>query len=557
MWLPPRLAQLLKRLRRVLSVHHDPGQTTQALHPHLSSGFNRSLLLLLLHGSISVGWGTTMVVFATGVIPIAWRVSQYGQRHMALTNVFVAAVGTLATAHLKYTVCLATDEYARMRLAAGLPLTTWEWLQGLASMGIFPPFQRDERKWTWGAWLLLFGAMAGGHSASVVAILQPQSFLGYVPSNDPAICGVDPASLTMNSNLTAQHLMDQDAFMFGLQLGAYSDQLAGNTTTAVAGRIYLKDNFGYGVTTSLPNALQQVAGTEITAQCYSSHDATSLPSLCGALLASIAHDASHAIIKISSNSTYVPFNTTSMSFSWKSMYAVVNASGSGALFIADSSGLSTGCKWAAIPRLVHIEVRDFIAFAATANDTSMVPAPVGRAVYATVRGIAQAIRFGATLDATTAGYPSAADVLQCLLADGLKAALTAQYTEACWADTAQCRAVGIVICDSETQAVQEHWRFGNEHSLGVLAIMLTLGFGVYAVGVVLTLLRRPRVHGVDPFKVVDGFKIGLDAAKGGDEATRFWAVDHGILVARGEDWTIVEEPESEETVPLVPMITNS
>jgi hypothetical protein len=342
----------------------------------------------------------------------------------------------------------------------------------------------------------------------------------------------------------------------------------------VAGRIYLKDNFGYGVTTSLPNALQQVAGTEITAQCYSSHDATSLPSLwfstfpdlslnalqindSGVLLASIAHDASHAIIKISSNSTYVPFNTTSMSFSWKSMYAVVNASGSGALFIADSSGLSTGCKWAAIPRLVHIEVRDFIAFAATANDTSMVPAPVGRAVYATVRGIAQAIRFGATLDATTAGYPSAADVLQCLLADGLKAALTAQYTEACWADTAQCRAVGIVICDSETQAVQEHWRFGNEHSLGVLAIMLTLGFGVYAVGVVLTLLRRPRVHGVDPFKVVDGFKIGLDAAKGGDEATRFWAVDHGILVARGEDWTIVEEPESEETVPLVPMITTS
>jgi hypothetical protein len=183
-----------------------------------------------------------MVVFATGVIPIAWRVSQYGQRHMALTNVFVAAVGTLATAHLKYTVRLATDEYARMRLAAGLPLTTWEWLQGLASMGIFPPFQRDERKWTWGAWLLLFGAMAGGHSASVVAILQPrkmfpsqaaasthdtyihvaESFLGYVPSNDPAICGVDPASLTMNSNLTAQHLMDQDAFMFGLQFGAYS-----------------------------------------------------------------------------------------------------------------------------------------------------------------------------------------------------------------------------------------------------------------------------------------------------------------------------------------------
>ncbi|KAJ6507088.1 hypothetical protein C8R45DRAFT_1176807 [Mycena sanguinolenta] len=127
--------------------------------PTPSSGFDRLLFLLLLHGSISVGWGITLLVFAIGVVPIAPRVSQYGQRHMALTNVFVAAVGTLATVHLKYTVRLATDEYARMCLAADLLLTTWEWLQGVASMGIFPPFQRDERKWTWGAWLLLFGSI--------------------------------------------------------------------------------------------------------------------------------------------------------------------------------------------------------------------------------------------------------------------------------------------------------------------------------------------------------------------------------------------------------------
>ncbi|KAF7342655.1 hypothetical protein MSAN_02022500 [Mycena sanguinolenta] len=420
MWLPPRLAQLLKRLCCVLSVHHDPAQATQVLRPHLSSGFNRSLLLLLLHGSISVGWGTTLAVFAAGHVPIAWRVSQYGQRHTGLTNVLVAAVGTLATMHLKYTVRLATEEYARMRLADSLPLTTWEWLQGVASMSVFPPFQGGERKLTWGAWLLLFGAMAG------------HSRLG----------GCDPPTAIIPRLSFLQrfyHLMDQDAFTFGLQLGAYIDQVGAHTTTAVAGKIYVKDNFGYGVTASLPNALQQVAGIEISAQCYSSHDATSLPSLwfsifpglslnalqindTGAVLASIAHDASHAVIKTSSNSTYTPFNTTSMSFSWMSMYAVVNASGSGALFITDSSGLSTGCIWAAIPRSVHIEVRDFIAFVATADDAPTVPAPVGRAVYATVRGIAEAIRFGATLDATTSGYPSAADILECLLADGVKAA---------------------------------------------------------------------------------------------------------------------------------------
>ncbi|KAJ7198086.1 hypothetical protein GGX14DRAFT_402104 [Mycena pura] len=84
----------------------------------------------------------------------------------------------------------------------------------------------------------------------------------------PTPRGVDLASLTMNSNLTAQHLMDQAAFTFGLQLGAYGDQVAGNTTTAVAGSIYLKDNYGYGAISGPSNALQQVAGIEIAAQCH-------------------------------------------------------------------------------------------------------------------------------------------------------------------------------------------------------------------------------------------------------------------------------------------------
>jgi hypothetical protein len=174
--LPPRLAHLLRRLelRRALpSMHQDPAQATQPLRPHLSCGLDRSLLHLIVHGIVDVGWGVALAVLATGIVPIASSVSQYGQRHMALANVFVAAVGILATSHLNYTVRRATEEYARMRLAENLPLTTWEWLQGVAAMKIFPPFQRDERKWMWGTWFLIFGAMAG-HSASVVAILQPR-----------------------------------------------------------------------------------------------------------------------------------------------------------------------------------------------------------------------------------------------------------------------------------------------------------------------------------------------------------------------------------------------
>ncbi|KAJ7452626.1 hypothetical protein FB451DRAFT_1374072 [Mycena latifolia] len=550
-------------LRRVLSAPSEAAQAALPLRPHLSSGFDRYLFLLLVNGVVSVAWGVALAVFASGRVPISMSVSQYGQLHTGLTNVIVAVIGTLATAHLKYTVRRATEEYATMRLSEGLSLPTWSWLQGLAAVDIWPPLQREEHMFAWGAWLLLFGSMAG-HSASVVAILQPQSFFVYVPSNDPTPCGVDPATLTMNSNLTAQSLMDQDAFMFGLQLGNYGDQVSGKTMTAVSGRIYVKDNFGYGAFGGLADALQDVAGIEINAQCDSSHDATSLPlrwssafpglSLAtlgindtgGAAVASVAPDGSHAVIKSSSNSTYTPFNSTSVSFSWTSLYATVNASGSGALFLADNSGQSTSCTWVAIPRLVHVEISNFIASAASADDAPIAPAPVGRAVYATLRGMTQAIRLGASLDATSGGT----NVLQRLLADGLKAALTAQYTEDCWADAQRCHAVGISICKSSNHAVEEHWRFGDEHNLGILAIILTLGFGLYALWVIWAVWKRPRVKGIDPFKVVDGFKMGLDKIQNEGDRDGFWALRNGRVGARGGDSTVVEESESESVLLL-------
>ncbi|KAJ7601916.1 hypothetical protein DFH06DRAFT_1488981 [Mycena polygramma] len=533
----------IRRLRQIRHAMSAPNETVQAalpLHPHLSSGFDRSLFLLLVNGVVSVAWGVTLAVFESGRIPISTTVSQYGQRHTGLTNVIVTGIATLATVHLKYTIRRATEEYTTMRLTDGLSLRTWGWLQGVAAVNIWPPFQRKERRWAWIAWFLLFGSMAG-HSASVVAILQPQSYLHYVLYNDPTPCGVDPATLTMNSNLTAQSLMDQDAFMFGLQLGSYGDQVRGNTTTAVSGRIYVKDNFGYGALGGLANARQDVAGIEINARCDSSHDPLSLPlrwssafpglplttldiNDTGTSVASVASDGSHAVIKSSFNSTYTPFQSTSISLNWTSMYAAVNASGSGVMFIADNSGLSTSCAWVATPRLVHVEITNSIAFAASTDDAPTAPAPVGRAIYATVRGIMQAIRFGTILDVTSIGttaFPvvvwspegqslTGVDILQSLLADGLKAALTAQYTEDCWADAQRCAAVGISICHSNNRDVQEYWRFEDENNLGILAILLTLGFGLYTLWVMWTVRKRPRVKGIDPFKVVDAFKMGAD-----------------------------------------------
>ncbi|KAJ7826480.1 hypothetical protein B0H14DRAFT_2817272 [Mycena olivaceomarginata] len=533
--------RLLRWIRRTLSVPSETAQAALPLRPHLTSNFDLSLFFLLVNGGVSTAWGAALAVFATGVVPVAWGISQYGQQHPALTNVILTGIATLATAHLQYTACR---------------FLTWGWLQGAAAGDIWPPLQS---KWTWGGWLLLFLGMAG-HSASIVAILQPQSWFDHVHYDDPTPCGIDPARLTLNSKFTSQPAMDQGAFRIGLQLGNYGDQIAANTTTAVPGRVYVKENIGYGALGGLVNGLQEVAGIEINAWCDSSRDLPSVwasvfPDLpltalsingTGTTVASIASDGSRAVIQSSVNSTYTPFNSTSVSFRWTSMYTVANASGSGAMFIADNSGLSTGCTWVATPRFVHIEIRGKIAFASDIEDAPTAPAPVGRAVYATLRGMAEAVRLGASLYAPSKGYPSIIEgwypipaiIMETLLADGLKSALT-QYSASCWSNpreknpisvsnTDRCRAAGIPICNSNNRTVQEHWHFGNEHLLGIPAIVLNLVFGLYALWVLGRVVGRPRV--------VNGFKIGLDTSTAQHEgnADGFWALHKGRVVVRGE-----------------------
>ncbi|KAJ7866552.1 hypothetical protein B0H14DRAFT_2732425, partial [Mycena olivaceomarginata] len=399
-------------------------------------------------------------------------------------------------------------------------------------------------------------------------IVIAESWFDHVHYDDPTPCGIDPARLTLNSKFTSQPAMDQGAFRIGLQLGNYGDQIAANTTTAVPGRVYVKENIGYGALGGLVNGLQEVAGIEINAWCDSSRDLPSVwasvfPDLpltalningTGTTVASIASDGSRAVIQSSVNSTYTPFNSTSVSFRWTSMYTVANASGSGAMFIADNSGLSTGCTWVATPRFVHIEIRGKIAFASDIEDAPTAPAPVGRAVYATLRGIAEAVRLGASLYAPSKGYPSIIEgwypipaiIMETLLADGLKSALT-QYSASCWSNpreknpisvsnTDRCRAAGIPICNSNNRTVQEHWHFGNEHLLGIPAIVLNLVFGLYALWVLGRVVGRPRVKGVEPFQVVNGFKIGLDTSTAQHEgnADGFWALHKGRVVVRGE-----------------------
>lgn len=144
-----------------------------SLHGRLTAGFDLSLLLVLINGFIAVTWGIALAVFATGVVPIYWGLSQYGKKHDGITNVIVTGVATLSTAQLQYTVQIAVKEYAAMLLSEGFTLRKWKWMQGFADGGIWPPFHWRKHKWAWIVWLLTYGGMAG-HSASLVAILQPR-----------------------------------------------------------------------------------------------------------------------------------------------------------------------------------------------------------------------------------------------------------------------------------------------------------------------------------------------------------------------------------------------
>jgi hypothetical protein len=167
----PFSSYLMRLVRRLAPLVPSEPASEPPLRPQLARGFDRSLFFLLVNGGLSTAWGIALLVFATGVVPITWGISQYGRQHLALTNVIVTGIATLATAHLQYTARNAAEMHATMRLSEGVPLIAWGWLQGVAAGEIWPPLQSI---WTWGVWLLVFGGMAG-HSASIVAILQPRT----------------------------------------------------------------------------------------------------------------------------------------------------------------------------------------------------------------------------------------------------------------------------------------------------------------------------------------------------------------------------------------------
>ncbi|KAJ7055491.1 hypothetical protein C8F01DRAFT_452914 [Mycena amicta] len=566
-------------IERTSSSAQTPTRGSSLLNPRLKTGFDRPLLFLLVNGILAVLWGIALAIFASGVVPISWNLSQYGTQHDGITNVVITGVSTLATAQLQYTIQNAVREYAAAMLYEGFTLRRWKWMQGFAEGSIWPPFAWRRHPFPWIVWLVVYGSMAG-HSASLVAILQPEPFFDHVLFNDRMPCGVDTPALNfdlpeVSSDALTQ--LDQASVSMGVQLGTFYEQVAGNTSTSVVGRVFTKDTFAYGALGGLWNGLQEVPGVEFTAQCGDSKSSPSLESLWSAAgiplpTLNVTNGTGSFTTALKSNSTMEivtssPLNET-FSLATNSpaaLFSVIQVTGSGALLTINSTNSTTGCTWTTIPRLVHVQMINFTAsalpFETRAENASTYPAPIGHAVASTMRGIAQAILLGGTItprpdaNLTTIYYfpstsnhasgtlPSTATMLSTLLADGAKACFTgySNYFAGNFFYSPIALPASVAVCGSNNRTVQLHWRFGNVHGLGTVAIILNIGFGMFAVWVVSALAwrRRTRVKGVNALEVVDAFRLGvatgIDAKSGGviEGTAQVLRVRDGRVVVHG------------------------
>ncbi|KAJ7224597.1 hypothetical protein GGX14DRAFT_651153 [Mycena pura] len=526
--------------------------SSSLLKTHLTSGLDWPLFYLFANGVITFLWGIALAVFAAGKVPIAWGLSQYGQQHASTTSVAVTAISTLSTTHLKFTIQRAAEQYAAAMLCEGITLRQWEWMEGVAQSSTRPPFKFKEQPVRWLSWLLLFCSMAG-HSASLTAILQPESFFDHRLYNDSIPCAVPASDLSFHLPMPddAQRQLDDAVMSMGLQLYTFYEQVAGNTTMAVVGRVFTRDRYGYGAIGGLVNGLQEVPGVEFDVSCSDSGSSPSLASLWSNAgipfpAVNLGNGTGSFETSLKSNSTLRIVTTgrsdnlmfTLDSISSVAFFSVVQLNGDGALLTVDANGSTIGCTWSAIPRLVHIQMVNFTAAAlpdetfvdkANSNpDLTLYPAPIGRAVLGTLRGMAHAILYGARISPRTVAksqigtvyhfphappipfgsLPSMPTMLAVLLADGAKAAFTA-YSDVTHAS----------VCGSNNRTVQLHWRFGNLRGLGFLAIILNIGFGGIAMSVVYVVAggppwrKRKRAKGVAALKVVDAFKLGVTGGR--------------------------------------------
>ncbi|KAJ7584473.1 hypothetical protein C8J56DRAFT_1027766 [Mycena floridula] len=530
------------------------------LDHHLTHKLDWNLFLLFVNGGLCVCWGAALVVFSTGIVEIYWGISQFGQLHPAVANFGLVVIATASTAHLRFTLQNTVKCYISSLLHSGFTIQQLLQLQGIMGLDPLTPF-----KWKWRVmWGIIYLGMAL-HTASVSSILQPVPWYDHIKSGAWIPCGVDPASLTLEPLDIPEQIgttMNQTGFMLGMQLGLYyvtqlspADQIMANTTTGVPGRGYVKDNYGYSIVGYYSEGLQEVPAVEITAQCSLDQND---PSLLSMWTATFPGRSLPSVLIVNGTGVFddpgifspvqtvitstSPFNLTGSS---QAMYAIINASGSGGIIAVDATGSIIGCTWDTVPRLLHVETIAFTARTLYANNASTVPSPLGHAVCSVTQGMAHVMSLGLTRLDQPEGLSSSmtAQILQTLIADGVKAATTI-FTTYCTSDDQSCPSVA--RCDSDNRSVLPHWRFGNEHNLGWIAIIWSLGVGLTALVAVFYLQNKLRMDKIQPLKVNHAFLLGMENA-----IVDFKGVEQQLLIrdqrviAKASDWI-----SDEESIPL-------
>ncbi|KAJ7859998.1 hypothetical protein B0H14DRAFT_3446382 [Mycena olivaceomarginata] len=197
------------------------------------------------------------------------------------------------------------------------------------------------------------------------------------------------------------------------QYHASPDQVGGNTTTAVVGRTYVKDNFSYAVIGTFSGSLLEVVSVAITAQCISSQGDSANVTLISAVPGSILL----AVNFTNGTSAFV-----GSLFSDAGWAVIMKASEAGGLMTVDANRFMVSCTWSVTPQLIHVAIRGFTATAVSSEDSLTVPAPIERGVYWVVQGMAVAIASAPFSTGTLLHGPSV--IVQTLIADRLKETLT-------------------------------------------------------------------------------------------------------------------------------------
>lgn len=194
------------------SLPHNPEapiiDTSFPIDDTITTSWSASSFLLLGNGIISLSWGIALAIFAFGIVPVDWVISQYGKDHPQVINALVTLIGTASTTHIKYTFQGILDHYSHYVLVDGFTLSQLTWMQGIKEWSLFTvkAFESQKKR---AVWLVLYIGM-GLHSASVVSILQPSMSYNSLTSPLPRflwiMCTLQTPSTKAFLTITQSHV---------------------------------------------------------------------------------------------------------------------------------------------------------------------------------------------------------------------------------------------------------------------------------------------------------------------------------------------------------------